>query len=520
MRNKRLKEDMFIMRNIYIEKKEKLMLAIYMILIFSASYIFYTKVEPIMICDTDDWNYISSTRLAIPLWGNWNPSKVFPETLMGLCGFFAAYVIYPLLGDYIFSLTYVFAFVVSTFIVLYIAALLFFVKKILSMTMQGALVCSLIAYLLHFLFMLHPGTNNIFMFTASNLNCFANYTIPALLCLILALYFVQKYLFDSNSLLHNENLSDRQNIIKIGVMAFLIYLCIFSNMVCNIIIIAPFIYMFSTIFLRQIKDSGIKKVFSLSNIKRYALFIYVFGLELICLIFEYNGGRAQDLNFSGGAICDIIIDIKYILVSMNKKVAVICVILIFSAIFTYICRKRRNLINGTDSIYAKALRIILFSFILILFYILLLYIRIGLHKLQRAENIFVIYIFFGSAVTVSIGYILNLYRKMWILVPIVLYMMVTTTIFGDYKQSISYYLGDTELCYMVNNNIIEQYKHAEYMGLDNFDLHVPESGLGSYPHTANVISNTLYKHGITSKRIQANMVLESIDYFFGANRPY
>ena len=108
------------MRNIYIEKKEKLMLAIYMILIFSASYIFYTKVEPIMICDTDDWNYISSTRLAIPLWGNWNPSKVFPETLMGLCGFFAAYVIYPLLGDYIFSLTYVFAFVVSTFIVLYI----------------------------------------------------------------------------------------------------------------------------------------------------------------------------------------------------------------------------------------------------------------------------------------------------------------------------------------------------------------------------------------------------------------
>ena len=95
--------------------------------------------------------------------------------------------------------------------------------------------------------------------------------------------------------------------------------------------------------------------------------------------------------------------------------------------------------------------------------------------------------------------------------------MITTTIFGDYKQSISYYQGNTELCYLVNNKIVEQYKQAEYMGLDKFDLHVPELGLGSYSHTANIISNTLYRHGITSKKIQANMVLEPIDYFYGAD---
>ena len=71
-------------------------------------------------------------------------------------------------------------------------------------------------------------------------------------------------------------------------------------MVCNIIIIAPFICMFSTIFLRQMKEDGIKKVLSISNIKRYVLFIYVFGLEFVCLIFEYNGGRAKDLSFGGG----------------------------------------------------------------------------------------------------------------------------------------------------------------------------------------------------------------------------
>lgn len=510
------------MRNIYREMKKNLVLVIYMVLLFGVSYIFYVKVEPIMICDADDWNYISSTRLAIPLWGNWNPSKVFPETLMGLCGFFAAYIIYPLSGDYIYSLTYVYAFVVSAFVVLYIIALLFFVKRILNMTMRGALVCSLMAYLLHFLFMLQPGTNNIFMFTASNLNCFVNYTIPVLLCSMLALYFVQKYLFDYNSLLYDKNLNCRQPVEKIGTIAFLIYLAIFSNMVCNIIIIAPFICMFSTIFLRQMKEDGIKKVLSISNIKRYVLFIYVFGLEFVCLIFEYNGGRAKDLSFGGGgeSVRNIIIDIKYIWGSINKKVLSVCIILICYAIFTYICRKRRNLIDDADSIYIKALRIILFSFALTLFYVLLLYVRIGLHKLQRSENIFVIYIFWGSVVTVSLGYILKLSRKVWILVPTVLYIMTTTTIFGDYKQSMSYYLGDTELCYLVNSNIVEQYKQAEYMGLDNFDLHVPEAGLGIYPHTANIISNTLYRHGIISRRIQANMVLESMEYFCGVDRPY
>lgn len=72
-------------------------------------------------------------------------------------------------------------------------------------------------------------------------------------------------------------------------------------MVCNIIIVAPFMYMFSTIFFSQIRTYGIKKVFKMSNIKKYALFLYVFLLEFICLLFEYNGGRAQSLNFDRGA---------------------------------------------------------------------------------------------------------------------------------------------------------------------------------------------------------------------------
>ena len=272
-----------------------------------------------------------------------------------------------------------------------------FRSKIFDATIQCSLACSLIAYFLHFLFMLNRDTNNLFMLTASNLNCFLNYTIPVLFCFIVTLYFMQKFLFNINSLFLNENLNGERNCeswnyYKIGTIAFVIYLAIFSNMVCNIIIIAPFIYMFSTTILKQIKTDGIKKVICLSNIKRYCFFIYSFLLELICLIFEYNGGRAQDLSFDADfAFGDIMIDVKYIWININKKIAITCVVAICYAILTYIYRKRKGIANNTDNTYIKALKIMLFSFGLTLIYMVLLYVRIGQHKLQRSENIFVIY---------------------------------------------------------------------------------------------------------------------------------
>lgn len=284
--------------------KEKITILIYAVAILTITCNFFIHIEPIMICDPDDWTYISSVRFPIPIWKDWNPAKVLPENLMGICGFFAAYVVYPILGDYILSFTYVYALLTAVFITVYIITLLFFVKKILGICTRASLICSFVAYLLHFLFMLHRGANNLFMFSAGDLNCFVNYTIPNLFCFVLAIYFVSKYLENPCSLLIDESNSIFENTkypiyLKSGVIILLLYLSIFSNMVCNIIIMAPFIYMFCGILFNQIKLNGIRNLFSLSNIKRYAIFVYIFMLEIICLVFEYNGGRSKSLD-SGG----------------------------------------------------------------------------------------------------------------------------------------------------------------------------------------------------------------------------
>lgn len=54
--------------------------------IFAFLFVFFARVHPLMLFDTDDWQYISYSRHAVPIWGDWNPTRVFPETVMPLAG--------------------------------------------------------------------------------------------------------------------------------------------------------------------------------------------------------------------------------------------------------------------------------------------------------------------------------------------------------------------------------------------------------------------------------------------------
>lgn len=71
---------------------------VYGVVVFLFFYVFYTRVEPIMVSDPDDWTYIGYTRVPVPLWKNWNPAKVMPETLEGILGSVAAFLYILLLA--------------------------------------------------------------------------------------------------------------------------------------------------------------------------------------------------------------------------------------------------------------------------------------------------------------------------------------------------------------------------------------------------------------------------------------
>lgn len=488
------------------------------ILIFGIMMIFYISVEPILVCDPDDWTYISYIRNPWPIWKDWNPAKVFPETFMGMLGYFAAYVIYPITKDYIMSFTYVYATIISIFITLYIFIIAVLLKKILCISDIQSMISAFIAFLMHFIILLSQDANNMFMFTATNLNCYMNYLIPTILCFILMAAFFLQFLECPENLLWTGSLPQNVcNYIRLGCLSLLLYLAIFSNMVCNIVLLAPLFYMFLSNLCRQAKKEGCKSIFSIQTVKKYILFEYLFVLEIICLLFEYNGGRAADLKFDYiNAVRNIWTDIWYVIYHVNEVALLFCCFILVSAVFLCMCKTKKISVGKSEkeSAFIKSMLLILSSFLICSVYIVLIYIRIGLNKLRRCENVFIIYIFFGLAVIIAFSYLLKKLYSAWIIVPFCLYIMVTVTISGDYKASIPFYNGDVRQCYEVNEYIIKKYQVAEQKGLNEFDLILPDSGLGDYSFSADRISQTLYNHGIVSKKIKAKQILIDSNYFY------
>lgn len=63
---------------------KKYELAFVSLLAFLFFLLFFYKIHPLVLLDTDDWTYSYMARRAVPQWGAWNPARVLPEVLMPL----------------------------------------------------------------------------------------------------------------------------------------------------------------------------------------------------------------------------------------------------------------------------------------------------------------------------------------------------------------------------------------------------------------------------------------------------
>ena len=168
--------------------KEKLLRMLFFGVVFIFFFVFFAVIHPLVIYDADDWHNIGFIRDAIPIWKAWNPTKVLPETLMGICGYIGAYCITPLLNDYLTSLTYAMALMLSLFIVVFIYTSDCFFRKQLSLSKSESIMISVLFLCLHFLPFKVFGTNNIYhYFYAGSATLYFHYLLPAWLSAIVLL---------------------------------------------------------------------------------------------------------------------------------------------------------------------------------------------------------------------------------------------------------------------------------------------------------------------------------------------
>ena len=64
--------------------------------VFGFLLVWFTQIHPLVVYDADDWTYLAYVRSATPIWGDWNPAKVFPETVMPFFSTVAVYTLMPL----------------------------------------------------------------------------------------------------------------------------------------------------------------------------------------------------------------------------------------------------------------------------------------------------------------------------------------------------------------------------------------------------------------------------------------
>lgn len=157
--------------------------------------VFFTSVSPIFPCDGDDWYFTGAMRLPWPMWGVFNPSKVLPEILEPFGGYVAAFIVYPLTGDYFASIAFTQTIVISVFITLLFWMSFKYFNEKFSLSVSSALCIELIFFSFFFLIFKQKNQNSYYGFWSSDINCYFNYIIPGVLNAVVMLFIAKSHNF-------------------------------------------------------------------------------------------------------------------------------------------------------------------------------------------------------------------------------------------------------------------------------------------------------------------------------------
>lgn len=464
--------------------------------------VFFIKIHPLIIWDTDDWWYLSYVRNGFPLWKNWEPGRIFPEIFMPLCSYFGKYCIMPFTNDYIGALAISYGGILSLFITIYFVSFYKFIRRKTDVSFSEGICLTFLFCVFHFLVFRSQENNNQYMFWNYDVTSCFFYTIPCLLNLSLIMN------------LDVINQKRNTNYIFKGIVLTLIYLAIFSNLFASYIIAvwAGIEIVFDFFEQSQI---DFKKFF----LKNRNYFFIIVGW-IISAFFEINGGRAGSLNTNSYSE-NIKETVKFLLIkidTVNKMFAFFSVLVI--VIGGVIIIKKES-----EKCQIKFAGKILIAIILSAVYLIMLSAKSVNWYIQRADVLFglMFWIFFLDIymlITLSKNY-----ERTKIIYPLLLFLMIFDLHSGARTFAPSNVSQiDSDLCKKIDDEIIEQIKLADKQGKTEMQLHIPKTQGDNWPfgqYASNRFAYSLYAHGIISRPIETEMIQdEEINKKYGLYNIY
>jgi hypothetical protein len=495
---------------IKMNRREKCIATVSVLAVFLTIYVFFTVVYPLVIFDGDDWCYIAQFRNPLPLWHNWNPARVFPETIMPVMGYIGAYVIYPLTGHYLASIAAVFSFGVALVTTVLYYVLSQCIRKQFNLSVIESYSIGLLFIALYFLFFKSQHSNNQYMFEANNLICYYYYTVPSLLNSIMVLVLMS----------HREkpNFYRDYSYLKQGFFFLAIYFSIFSN-VFQSIIIATYCGWILVQYLWS--NRSLSKAAIVTMCKAYSLYIGILAFWMIQILFEMNGGRAKYIGGSVGVLQLPLAETIHHFISLLKMTQIpsfaVCLLLIGASLFFAWKKKQES--AAMAQVWQTA--VLLLSSGLSCIFLILVSSKAGTGYAGNIQCMYSPFFFFLLAAVLSLAYVLSVMPKLKIIFPFLLMVViVAATASGKSYHYPTVINRPSNQCEAVSQYLIDQIIAAEQNGQTNMVLKVPKGDDNdNWPHPTYMgrnISHALYSHGIISKKMKITIEPDSQlnDWFY------
>lgn len=484
------------------ETQKKLCHGLFYLAIFTFLFVWFTKVHALVVFDADDWSYLAYVRATTPVWGEWNPAKVFPEVVFPFFSTVAAYLLTPLTHDYITAQTVMHALVVSLSITGYLWCFSRLLRRCFPLSRLTASVVTVLFLTAHFLALRWADFGNQYLFYCVDLNCYYNYLLPALLNASLVM-----------SLICNPKMAD---FLKSGAPAargcfcIVVYFAIFSNLPASGILAA---WAGSVVLLSLIAHGKAKQWRGILSENGFPLL--VLAAWFISAVFELSGGRAASAGGSTPAYYQLYLSCKYlarILLDLNRlyQLAIVLIVAAFCVCALFSRKKGEPLPCpglGRLLIAAAAFGV----------YLLMLSSAVDPTVIRRSENLFGLFFLMDLCGMLMLAALVSRYPRLMLALPLVTVFLLSGVDTRAETFLESNFAGvRPAICADISRDLIAQLQAADAQGLTEVELHVPQyvsdpENEDNWPHSLNLLERlpgTLYSHSLIRHQIHVTPVAD------------
>jgi hypothetical protein len=481
-------------------------------LVFIIIYTFFVEAHPIIPWDGDDWGTLSAfNRTALPTWGTKIPIRIFPEIFGPIAGYFAAFVVYPIEGDYIHSITITVGLIIALFTTLFYLSLYKLFYDLSKKQVLSICLALLVLVLYFFLFKKKPD-NNYYMFWPYNLCTVFYYLLPNILNSTLVCYFMSKSV--------KGELSFSMDI-RTGILIFILYFAMFSMLWgCSILAVYSFYEIISSILNREGRNLRDKiKTYWRQDSSKNRIYFLILLLFIVYCVFEFFGTRTADLvqnTETAGFFQNLIssfLSFGSLAIQMKIIFLIFSFVIFIAAIILYIRSKEQTLYRNI----IKMIKICLISGISLMFFYLIVSTKAGRSYAGRIESVYGVYFFCIMIVVLCVMYIILKLPKLIVLFPLVLSILFIETTRSSKPYRGSFYTDTTAYQrYIITSGFIKQIQQADIKGEKSITIKYPKVAIwfNDLCETLDLseaiyLSKALFAHNITTKKM--DIKFEQID---------